>query len=157
MRDEDWKYTGVHPIARVAWSRAAVVPPEEIRAARAAVDPLLLHLAGGAALVFVNGRFAPELSASSRPAGLFVGPLSKAIAASAAVVERTTIEAESGPRSAFENLNDATCEDGALVHLTKGTCLLVPIDVVYVTIVSPGAPPPAVAPGRSSSPRPRRG
>ena len=55
-RHEEWKYTSAERIARVAWRPA---PAASLDAG--ALDALDLAL-GGPRLVFVNGRFAPELT-----------------------------------------------------------------------------------------------
>ena len=55
--DEDWRFTNVAPIAKVAWGKPGPGQPNGY--------PRI-----GKQLVFVNGRFAPELSSTNLPASV---------------------------------------------------------------------------------------
>ena len=74
--DEDWRFTNLAPLARTPFSRAAkgsvAVSAQEIEQ---------FSVAGAACrLVFVNGHFAPELSAvGNLPKGLEICSLAQAI------------------------------------------------------------------------------
>jgi len=75
-RDEDWRFTSVAPIARTPFrlpGKAFVqLPPAELKS---------WNIQGSAArLVFVNGRYAPELSrADALPKGVTVTSLREQI------------------------------------------------------------------------------
>ena len=127
-KDEDWKYTGLDPILAVPFEAATVgsgrgVSADLIKAA--AVD------LGGARLVFVNGHFASELSRlTGLPAGARVTNLAAVLAAKPECLEPFFSHVP-GEHHAFAAFNDALTEDGAFVHLTPGTCVNEPIQLVF--------------------------
>ena len=85
-RDEEFRFTNVGPVTAKAYP-AADVPP-----ARASVDALLAEATvpglDAHEIVFVNGRFAPELSSiAGIPAGVRLTSLASSIGADPALVE----------------------------------------------------------------------
>ena len=127
-RDEDWKYTGLDSILAVPFEAATVESGSRVTAdmiEAAAVD------LGGARLVFVNGHLASELSRlTGLPAGAEVTSLAAVMAAGPERLERFFSRAP-GEHHAFAAFNDALTEDGAFVHLTPGTCVNEPIQLVF--------------------------
>ena len=80
-RDEDWRFTNLAPLTRSAFRRAAANPTAD-------VSPYSFE---GAAcrLVFIDGRFAPALSATRElPAGLEISSLAQALKEKAEGVEQ---------------------------------------------------------------------
>jgi len=78
-QDEDWKYTSLAPLAQMRFEPA---PEATVR------DIGRWTLGDGAIrLVFVNGRYRPELS-SRAPGGAFAGSLAVALAERPELVER---------------------------------------------------------------------
>lgn len=134
-RDEAWKSTNPAPIAKVAWGLAT--------AAGAARDVLApFPIGDDPLLVFVNGRFAPALSATvaSDPA-LTVAPTSALLASDPALLERHLApDAELGDR-AFAALARAFAADGAFVRIPRSHAAARPIWLVFVTV--PDAAPAA--------------
>ncbi|HTX53141.1 MAG TPA: Fe-S cluster assembly protein SufD [Candidatus Baltobacteraceae bacterium] len=137
-RDEDWRFTNIAPIARTGFR-----PADQITLDLPALAP---HIATGLArLVLVNGRFAPALSAlDGLPNGVRVGGLAQAIAADRALIESHLGRYAATERHAFTALNTALIEDGALIHMPRGTVLEQPIHVLHVAV--PGSEPQAVHP-----------
>jgi Fe-S cluster assembly protein SufD len=130
-RDEDWKYTNVGPVAALPLGRAAVVDPDAVREA---VERLRLPVSGGIHVVVVDGRFVAALSSlPPLPAGLSVGSLADAVGRRPALVERALASLATGGDRPFVDLSTALFEDGVLVHLAKGTCCPVPVDVLHVS------------------------
>lgn len=127
-RDEDWKYTGLDSILAVPFEAATVESGRRVTAdmiEAAAVD------LGGARLVFVNGHLASELSRlTGLPAGAEVTSLAAVMATGPECLERFFSRAP-GEHHAFAAFNDALTEDGAFVHLTPGTCVNEPIQLVF--------------------------
>ena len=127
-KDEDWKYTGLDPILAVPFEAATVGSGSRVSAdliKAAAVD------LGGARLVFVNGHFASELSRlTGLPAGARVTNLAAVLAAKPECLERFFSHMP-GEHHAFAAFNDALTEDGAFVHLTPGTSVNEPIQLVF--------------------------
>ncbi len=113
-RDEDWRFTNVQPIATLPFRLAP-----EARAARVPAHEPLGDVA--AELVFVNGRFARELSRTAPlPDGLRVLNLAEALAVDPELVEPHLGQLVSWERHAFAALNTAFLQDGALVFTLPG-------------------------------------
>src|SRR5439155_6136337 len=84
-------------------------------------------------LVFVNGRFTPELSAlGSLPKGVTVKSLAEVLDRQPQLVEPHLAKYARGDEHPFVALNTAFIRDGAFVHLARGTVLREPIQLVYV-------------------------
>jgi len=89
LKDEEWKYTSLAPLARIDFTppAAQATPP------RVTLEQLDL-LAGGppgdgaVRLVFLDGRYKPELSSRAASGGTFIGSLAAAIAERPELVDR---------------------------------------------------------------------
>jgi len=139
--DEDWRFTSITPISRTEFQPAPAIK----------LDPAALESFGISEfvcrLVFVNGRFAPELCRfPSLPKGVILGSLAEQIAANPGLVEQHLGQHLNIRRDAFAALNTAFFEDGAFVYVPRNTVLLHP---VYVLFVSAGADAPMVEHPRS--------
>ena len=127
-KDEDWKYTALGPILAVPFDAATVASGSRVSAAL--IDTAAVDL-GGPRLVFVNGHFAAEFS---RVIGLPTGAVVTTLAAMLAVGPdqlEPFFAHEPGVRHAFAAFNDALAEDGAFIHLTSGTIVDEPIQLVF--------------------------
>ena len=138
VRDEDWRFTNVAPIA------AAEFKPTGGDAAHATEAELAGYLYSDAAhrIVIVNGRFVAELSRTMNlPAGVRVGSLAAAVTEQADVVQRYLGQlAEFGTR-AFTALNTALSSDGAYVYIPDGVILEQPLHLLFVTTASESSGP----------------
>jgi Fe-S cluster assembly protein SufD len=138
VRDEDWRFTNVAPIA------AAEFKPTGGDAAHATEAELAGYLYSDAAhrIVVVNGRFVAELSRTMNlPAGLRVGSLAAAVSEQADVVQRYLGQlAEFGTR-AFTALNTALSSDGAFVYIPEDVILEQPLHLLFVTTASESSGP----------------
>ena len=131
-RIEEWKYTNLRPLEKTMFRLAPRAPNgiDSADIARMAPDPGPCHR-----LVFVNGGFRADLSASGASAkGVSIMTLAAALEAGSALVEanlgaETTIEA-----NPVRALNAAFMTDGAVVHLAPGTVLERPVHLVFVTL-----------------------
>jgi Fe-S cluster assembly protein SufD len=137
-KNEDWHYTSVAPIAEGSWTtfRSA---SSDLTAAD--LEPFTFGQgATWPTLVFVNGRFARELStpAERLPDGLRVAVLSELVAGAAVdrdvaeLAERwlgTVADAETQP---FTALNAALMTDGALLHVGKEMVVEHPVHLLFV-------------------------
>ncbi len=134
--DEDWRFTNVSAIAQTAFrltrSRRARLSQPELESYR---------LPGiGCQLVFVNGRFARELSLfNNLPAGVKVGSLAGEISSNPGAIEPHLGRYLDVHRDAFCALNTAFVEDGAYVHIRRGTLVEEPIYLLFVS-TGDGAP-----------------
>jgi Fe-S cluster assembly protein SufD len=133
--DEDWRFTNVAELAKTRFTLAPPVKPVGARD----LEPF-----GTAAfacrLVFVNGRFAPELSRiPEMPAGVKIGSLAEEIAVNPRAVESHLGKYLNFRRDAFCALNTAFIEDGAYVYVPRNTVIEQPIYLLFVT--APAAKP----------------
>jgi Fe-S cluster assembly protein SufD len=138
IRDEEWRFTNVAPIA------ATEFKPAGSDAALATEADLAGYLYSDAAvrLVIVNGHLASGLSRTAGlPPGVRVGSLGAALTDHPEVVQRYLGQlAEFGNR-AFTALNTALATDGAYVYIPDGVVLERPIHLLFVTTASPTSGP----------------
>jgi Fe-S cluster assembly protein SufD len=78
-RDENWKYAQLRPLERLRFAPAAGVPADDARASLETALPPALP--GFSRYVFLDGVFAPGLSAPTRAPGAVVSPLADGITA----------------------------------------------------------------------------
>jgi Fe-S cluster assembly protein SufD len=112
-KDEDWKYTNLAPFLKKPYQPAAPVDAAIVREQLTSAPFADL---GCPRLVFVNGRYAPELSTT--PAGVTAGSLG---------------EAPFEDDNALAALNTALFENGAFVRIEDGRVIEQPIHVLYVS------------------------
>jgi Fe-S cluster assembly protein SufD len=129
-RDEDWRFTNPAAIAQTPFRLARnghALP------SRKELEPL--YMADSACrLVFVDGRFAPELSAVGKlPDRVSVGSLADEIACNPGALEPHLGRYLDLRHDAFGALNTAFLEDGAYVHIGKGAVLKEPIYLLFVS------------------------
>jgi Fe-S cluster assembly protein SufD len=128
-RDEEWRFTPVAPIAHAEFRPA-------IRGAvtREALAPFLFGHAEWPQLVFVNGKYAPELSVvPALPSGVKLGNLASALRWEGALLERHLTRHARPETTPFAALNTAFMRDGALVYVPAGTVLDDPVHLLFVT------------------------
>jgi Fe-S cluster assembly protein SufD len=139
LRDEEWKYTSVAPLAatpfRVASShRGNGISAEHLKHALFGSMECTL-------LVFMNGHYAPELSRPrALPAGVLAGSLAEFLEKDPGRVEPHLARHVSYRDQPFVALNTAFLRDGAFIHVPKRKVLSEPIHLLFVTS-GDGAPP----------------
>jgi Fe-S cluster assembly protein SufD len=130
--DEDWRFTNVSPIAKTSFRLAVGETLPSIEQ----VEPFFVH---GAAcqLVFVNGKFAEALSSiGNLPSGVRVSSLAAQISRDPAALQPHLGRYLNIDRDAFSALNTAFLEDGACVHIRRGTVIHDPICFLYISTSS---------------------
>jgi len=138
---ESWKFTNLNPLARTTFRDATAIESRELT--RADLQQYRLtpdcHL-----IVFVNGRFRPDLSALDHvPDGTRVVDLAAANEDDLqALTAPPAVAVEPRARSLFD-LNTACMGGGAVVHLGRGA-ILDPVQLLFVAL--PGAEPAAFHP-----------
>ena len=136
-KDEDWRYTRLEPILAVAFERAS--PGLSHQRALRAINGLGAGL-GGARLVFVNGRFVPELSRVEKlPTGAIVTNLASVLAEGGECLEPIFSHTFAPFHHAFAALNTALSDDGAFVSLAANAVVEAPIELVFFSETD-GAP-----------------
>ena len=130
-KDEDWKYTQVAPLAAHAFTPVHTVHEADVQAALAR-----LALPGAAPrLVFVDGRFARELSSlDGGPSGLTVRSLREALLEDGAALEPLVGQQARAQVHPFTALNAALLEEGALLKLAPGTVCTEPVQLLFLTL-----------------------
>ena len=131
--DEDWRFTNVSAIAKTAFQ----LPRKDgVQISRKNLDPYRIP-GVECQLVFVNGRFASELSLlNNLPRGVKVSSLAAEILNSPKEIEAHLGCYLDTKRDAFAALNTAFLEDGAYVHIRRGTVLEEPISVLFVSVTN---------------------
>src|SRR4029453_15281088 len=130
-REEAWKHTNVAALAKIPFTPAgqAREPLRDDVLTRASFGQMT-----GPRLVFVNGHYAPELSAlQPLPEGVIVGSLAQAISANRRSVEPHLAGYASFQNHAFVALNTAFMQDGAFIHIPPGTSVAAPIHLLFVS------------------------
>jgi Fe-S cluster assembly protein SufD len=130
-RQEEWRYTNVSPIARAGFLLAG--PPQQ-PVDRADLESHAFPVFACSVYVFLNGRFAPELSAGAElPGGARVRSLRALRQADASGLEARLGALADPKQNAFAALNTAFLDDGAVVHVPRGGDAGQPIHLVFVS------------------------
>lgn len=128
-RDEEWRFTDIGPLTKVAFQPVAAAP----RLALADIEGQLVPEAA-IRLVFVNGVFAPDLSVSAGlPEGVVVGPLAAAINSHAGVVQPYLARHAAFEGEVFTALNTTRLHDGAFVWIARDRKCPAPVHLLFVS------------------------
>jgi Fe-S cluster assembly protein SufD len=129
-KNEDWHFTSVAPIVEHDYLYITT-PTGDVRAA--ALSPFTFGHSDWHTLVFVNGRYAPELStANELPRGVRVLDLQRAWRDAPELVEQLGQITTYDDR-AFTALNTAFMHDGAVVSIDRGIEVETPIHILFVS------------------------
>jgi Fe-S cluster assembly protein SufD len=133
--DEDWRYTPLGPLLAESFERgeaatALQVSPGSIE--QSSIDGSI------ARLVFVNGFLAPHLSSlSGLPAGVSVTSLAAALSVGGVGLEPYFSPATGEHVHAYQALNTALAEDGALIRVAPGTTVDGLIELLFYSDIAP--------------------
>jgi Fe-S cluster assembly protein SufD len=128
---ENWRHTSLAVLGQQEFTaRPADDSAERIVAQLRSDD-------AGHRLVFVDGQFAPSLSAiGTLPAGAYVSTLREALTDRPEQVQAVFGNAEDGESPAA--LNAALATDGAFIHLARGVVIEAPIFLMFIGGVAQG-------------------
>jgi len=129
-RDEDWRFTNLAPVAQTHYTLGG---NGHAGVTRKQIEPFKIE---GAAcqLVFVDGRFTPELSSSGKlPDGVKVSSLAAEIAENPGAIEQHLGKYLDTKRDSLAALNTAFIEDGAYVHVGRGAIAEQPIHLLFIS------------------------
>ena len=130
LKHEDWRFTNVATLAKLAFKPAAVannVTAETVK--QVTFGSIAAHR-----LVFVNGQFTPQLSSVGQlPVGITVKNLSAALAENSALIEKHLAQQATGEHSGFTALNNALFNDGGFVHVAAGKVLETPVHLLFIS------------------------
>jgi Fe-S cluster assembly protein SufD len=130
MKDEDWHFTSVAPIAQSIFRTAGEAPkitPRDIK--RFTFEQPDWHT-----IVFVNGRYSADLSSfAGEDSGIRVGSLAEAIRSGKGRPERHVSRIAPPSANAFTALNAAFIGDGAFIEVPADTSVAKTIHLVFVS------------------------
>jgi Fe-S cluster assembly protein SufD len=130
VRDEDWKFTNVGPIAKSSFALS------EAEAGLGAGDLEAFNFLGqeSARLVFVNGRYQPALSdPCSLERGALACNLGQSLLMHHDLVEAHLTRYVDYEDDFFSALNTAFLEDGGFIYIPNGAVLERPIHLIYLS------------------------
>ena len=128
VRDEEWRFTNVSPIAAIDFQAAGQISGTAERLAGFDYTDAPVRL------VVVNGRFDTTLSRTKGlPQGVHAGSLAAAMKDDADVVQRYFGQLADFTNRGFTALNTAFVQDGAFVHVPDGVSIDTPIHIVFVS------------------------
>jgi Fe-S cluster assembly protein SufD len=128
VRDEEWRFTNVAPIAATEFRPAT---PVMLSAADLAALP---YTSAAFRITIVNGRFSAEASTLlNLPRGVRAGSLAAAATEHADVVPRYYGQLADYQSRAFVALNTALATDGAYLYIPDGTVLDGPVEILFVS------------------------
>jgi Fe-S cluster assembly protein SufD len=131
MKNEDWHFTSVAPIAEREF-RIAPPPPRRVEASD--LTPFSFGHTEWPTLVFVDGRFNAELSAAGKlPRGLVVMDFERAWREASVLLEQHLTKVAAFDNDAFTALNTAFMRDGAVVHLAADAEIDTPVHLIFVS------------------------
>lgn len=135
-RLEEWRFTNVAPIADTVFQAPAAGGGFD----REVLDASHLPRSGGPEIVFVNGRFSPELSdGSGLPPGVRVRSLAALAGGGPGAAAARLGRLARFENRAFTALNTAFLQDGAVIEVDGGVVFEPPIHLIFVSS-SAGAP-----------------
>ena len=131
-RQEEWRHTSVAPISRATFQRAtgeSTVKSDHLQPFRVPECD---------ELVFINGRFQPELSSEiALPEGAYAGSLAAAINERPDVLE-TYLGKHADADHPFVALNSAHISDGALIFVPRNKSIERPLHLLFISTLENG-------------------
>ena len=130
-KHEDWKYTNIQPLLEqefvISNSSCNGLMSEDI-------EHLFLSLDEDCRIVFVNGRFAPQLSVFRHDKSQFeIISLEKVISTQPDLLQPYLARFVNHAEHGFNALNTASINDGLYLHIFKNKHIKEPIHVLYLT------------------------
>ena len=128
VKDEEWKYTSLAPLAKQTFEHPAdsnLIEMEAFRAYRGE---------GDINIVFVNGSLSTELSNINKiPKGITISTIDEAVANSVPNIEKFLTQYDLAHETAFVGLNEALNETGTYIGVEKKTVYEGLIHIIHVT------------------------
>ena len=131
-KHEEWKYTTLAPLAKMKFER----PGGSINVDRAQLQRFFYEEASSSRLVFVNGFYSQELSATEALSeGIVALDLRDALkdAKQAEILRDELARGADYHENAFTALNTALFESGVFIHLSKGVNASAPIHLLFLS------------------------
>ena len=130
-RDEDWRFTNLSALTRTSFR----LPRKVVLTAADIANWRMKDAA--AQIVFIDGQFVPELFLKGAlPEGAAVGGLWQEIASGTKGLTEHLGRYINIERDPFCALNTAFVQDGAYVHVRRGTVVEAPIHLLFISTAS---------------------
>ena len=129
-KNEDWHYTSVAPIAEADF-RALTGRTGSARIEH--LTPFNFGQPTWPTLVFLNGRFSPELSTGSMPKGIEAMSLDRAWRESPGLVKPHLSRLARFDDASFTALNTAFMRDGAVIRIDPDASVDAPVHLMFVS------------------------
>ena len=140
VREEEWRFTNLAPIGKTSFCRAEDVSIDGLTIEK--IQPFKIPECLD--LVFVNGRFSPELSETGALGeGVVAGSLAEALRQTPELVV-AHLGQHADLDHPFVALNSANLLDGAFIHVPRGTKVAPTLHLLF--IATTGEEPVAVYP-----------
>jgi Fe-S cluster assembly protein SufD len=132
LKDEDWRFTNIAPIAKLNFSLAGQVAVNG--AESKVIDDSAFTKLPGHRLVFVNGFFSAQLS-HIKPVtgGVRIENLASTLANDSALIEKHLGKYAQTTGNAFAALNQAFFTDGAFIFVPQGVEVAEPVQLIYIS------------------------
>jgi Fe-S cluster assembly protein SufD len=127
-RDEDWRFTDLSALYKLAFRPAAAGALPAV----AAIGPLCAPEAR-TRLVFVDGRYAAPLSSLPATPGVAVRDLGAALGSAGESVRGRLAQLADHRHDAFRAINTACLADGAVIHATRNAVAGGPIQLLFLS------------------------
>jgi Fe-S cluster assembly protein SufD len=130
-RDEEWRFTDLSPLLQINFQTPDNFDLPQPAEAEFALPEAAIHL------VFVNGVYAPNLSAvADLPEGLIVGNLAQLPVTYRSKVGKYLAQQQGTPTEVFTALNTAGLTDAAVVWVEKNRQIETPIQLLFISTTS---------------------
>lgn len=128
--DEEWRFTDFGLLRKTVFASAADISPE---VSLTDIAPFVLPESAKSRLVFINGIYAPHLSAGANlPQGVVMSNLAAGLSSHDAVIRAHLAQQLNFHNEAFAALNTSHISDGALVLIAKDTVCPAPIHLLFI-------------------------
>lgn len=128
-RDEEWRFTDLSPLSAIDFTLATSTEP-----LAGTVESFTLEETVSSRLVFVNGRYSPDLSTvSNLPDGVFVGNLAQLPKAHQSQLPQYFGQ-QFGKEEVFTALNTAGCSDVAVIWVNPNVVVESSIQLLFLSV-----------------------
>jgi Fe-S cluster assembly protein SufD len=128
-RDEDWRFTNVAPLAKLPFQ--PVTEPGAVTTPLKQFNFMKLECTR---LVFIDGHFAPKLSAVlPLPKGVQIASLAAMLADDGSLAQKHLGQHARVDQNAFVALNTAYFTDGAFVYVPAGQVVEKPVHLLFIS------------------------
>lgn len=143
-QDEEWRFTDFGLLRKTVFASAADISPE---VSLTDIAPFVLPESAKSRLVFINGIYAPHLSADANlPQGVVMSNLAAGLSSHDAVIRAHLAQQLNFHNEAFAALNTSHLRDGALVLIAKDTVCPAPIHLLFIATGATASTPQASYP-----------